>query len=155
MPLFGKDYKSAAKAELDRNMRKIEEERKELAKKEFDAAVMVVTTNLAFARAVELITEEEAEAYRKRMDQAAKEFTQEKMEKAYSAKEAQTEQQKEDDWKRGTMEQVNAEIAAVRKEQAQAAMEAQTAKEAEAAQKNQQGQTEQGHSSDEMERTVT
>lgn len=75
MPIFERGFRTAAKTELERVVRQLEERnKKELAKKEFYKAVETLDANIVFAEKIELISGEEAEAYRERVEQANREY---------------------------------------------------------------------------------
>ena len=75
MPLFDRGYRAAATAELERSIRELEERKKrEKAKAEMDSDVAEVLSNLSFAERLNLISEAQARAYRRRVQQLREEL---------------------------------------------------------------------------------
>lgn len=73
MPLLERGYKAAAKTEIERKVRELED-KDAIAQKKVDVSesAAIVSTNIEFAQRIKLITGQEAERYRKRL-QAVKE----------------------------------------------------------------------------------
>lgn len=71
MPLFESGYRAAAKTELERKVRELEN-RNAVAQKKPDIGetAAVASHNIEFAHRIKLITDKEAEQYRKRINQA-------------------------------------------------------------------------------------
>lgn len=77
MPLFERGYRAAAKTELEREIRKIEEkDRKTQKSKDFDKAAAAFESNLTFAERLNLISAEQAASYTERMKKAILEHEQ-------------------------------------------------------------------------------
>lgn len=75
MPLFERGYKAAATTELERATREIEEkDKKAQTKEKFDESVTGLNSNLNFAERLNLISAEQAQAYRERAKKAAMEY---------------------------------------------------------------------------------
>lgn len=77
MPLFERGYRAAAKTELEREMRKIEEKdrkaQKAQAAKDLEAATAGLESNLTFAERLNLISAQQASAYRERIRKVTQE----------------------------------------------------------------------------------
>lgn len=77
MPLFERGYRAAAKTELEREIRKIEEkDRKAQKSKDFEKAATAFESNLTFAERLNLISAEQAANYTERMKKAILEHEQ-------------------------------------------------------------------------------
>lgn len=78
MPLFERGYRAAARTELERDIRRIEEKDKKAQTKigeaEFNKGVDTMYSNINFAERLNLISEEQARAYRERAEKATVEF---------------------------------------------------------------------------------
>lgn len=75
MPLFERGYKAAATAELERKTRELEEkDKKAQTKEDFEDASRALHSNLNFAERINLVSAEQAQAYRDRVKQAAIDF---------------------------------------------------------------------------------
>lgn len=75
MPLFERGYKAAAQTELERRTREIEEkDKKAQTREDFDAQVNSLNSNLNFAERINLISAEQAQAYRDRCREATERF---------------------------------------------------------------------------------
>ena len=75
MPLFERGYKAAATAELERKARELEEkDKKAQTKEDFEDASRALHSNLNFAERINLVSAEQAQAYRDRVKQAAIDF---------------------------------------------------------------------------------
>ena len=75
MPLFERGYKAAAQTKLERKTRELEEkDKKAQTKDEFEDAARALYSNLTFAERINLVSVEQAEAYRDRVKQAAIDF---------------------------------------------------------------------------------
>lgn len=74
MPLFERGYRAAAKTELERDMREIEDrDKKAQTKTDFEQATTTMGSNINFAERLNLISAKEAAAYRKRLKDVAQE----------------------------------------------------------------------------------
>lgn len=101
MPLFERGYKAAARTELERDIRRIEEkDKKAQTKEDFEEASAAVKSNLNFAERLNLISVEQANDYRDRVEKANQKFLesvaeniedQEQQERYMSMQEAQSE----------------------------------------------------------------
>lgn len=71
MPLLERGYRAAAKTELERRVRELES-RDAVAQKKPDMGetATILTNNVEFAQKIKLITDKEAEGYRKRIAEA-------------------------------------------------------------------------------------
>lgn len=79
MPLFDRGYKVRAEAELERKVRELEESnKKEMDAKKFDEMIVALNSNLEFAERLNLISDEQEEAYKERIKRAETEFTYER-----------------------------------------------------------------------------
>ena len=75
MPLFERGYRAAAKTELERDMREIEERNKTAqTKTDFEQATTTMGSNINFAERLNLISAKEAASYRKRLKEANQEM---------------------------------------------------------------------------------
>ena len=75
MPLFERGYKAAAQTELERKTRELEEkDKKAQTKEDFEDASRALHSNLNFAERINLISAEQAQAYRDRAKQATLDF---------------------------------------------------------------------------------
>lgn len=75
MPLFERGYKAAAKTELERATREIEEkDKKAQTNTEFEKETDALNSNLNFAERLNLISSEQANEYRKRVEKAMLNF---------------------------------------------------------------------------------
>lgn len=82
MPIFGASYKSAAKTDLERATRELEEKKKKAAtEKGFQEMMTALMSNVAFAQRLSLISSDDADAYRERIQQAAAQRQQEAAQK--------------------------------------------------------------------------
>lgn len=74
MPLLARTLKETAKAELERDIRKIEEKHKVAVSQEaFEVAAAAARSNLDFAQRLSLISVEEGNDYRERIQKAGTE----------------------------------------------------------------------------------
>ena len=75
MPLFERGYRAAAKTELERDMREIEDRNKKAqTKTDFEQATTTMGSNINFAERLNLISAKEAAAYRKRLKEVTREM---------------------------------------------------------------------------------
>lgn len=118
MPLFERGYKAAATTELERRMREIEEkDKKAQTKEEFDASVSSMNSNLTFAERINLISAEQAQAYRERAKEATLQYEQ-MMRLEYEERTDSFENPRERAKRYLGMDEVQAEIARERAAQA-------------------------------------
>lgn len=72
--LFERAYRAAAKTELERATRELEDRNKRSqSKKDFEDSQMAVSSNVDFAERINIISEEQAASYRRRIKKAAEE----------------------------------------------------------------------------------
>lgn len=118
MPLFERGYKAAATTELERKTREIEEkDKKAQTREEFDASVSALHTNLTFAERINLISAEQAQAYRDRAKEATIQYEQ-MMRLEYEERTDSFENPRERSKRYLSMDEAQAEIAKERAAQA-------------------------------------
>ena len=73
--LFERPYRAAATTELERSMRAIEDRNKKAQTRgSFDEQVAAMLSNLQFAQKLNLISEQQAAAYKERVEESQKEY---------------------------------------------------------------------------------
>lgn len=117
MPLFESRYKAAAKTELERDIRRLEEKDKAAQTKvDFDNTANMASSNLNFAQRLNLISAEQYAKYKERIEKATQEY--ERMQRTESQEERvdDFENPRERTDRYMKMEEVQAQIAQERAE---------------------------------------
>ena len=123
--LFERPYRAAAATELERSLREIEDRNKKAQTKDtFHEAASNMTSNVNFAEKLNLITAQQAEAYRERIKKAAAEYERMQRTESQEGRVDDFENPRERTDRYMSMEEAQAEIA--RERAAQNAQQAQS-----------------------------